>query len=205
VDVPVTSAEYHARAVDCDEWRANAVARILALRPPLVVIANYSRNVGADHEGRPIVTPASDWQAGLSALLSRLSTGRIATLILLDNPAATQDVPTCVSRALHEGRSAAACGFSVTAATRRDLGFYAAERAAAAAFADASVLDMTPFICPAERCDIAPHAVPRYRDRHHLTATFSRSLAPRIHDHLARWAADSPGSPVSALLAATVR
>ena len=55
----------------------------------------------------------------------------------------------------------------------------AQQRAAAAGLAPAPV-DLTPWICPAPSCPVAIGHVTVHRAGDHLTATYVRTLAPRL-------------------------
>ena len=65
------------------------------------------------------------------------------------------------------------------------------ERAATRATRDLLV-DMTTAVCPSDPCPAVVNRKIVYRDGHHLTATFARSLAPALDRALAPLLAPSP-------------
>jgi hypothetical protein len=57
---------------------------------------------------------------------------------------------------------------------------------AAAKAANAALLDFTRVLCDRNSCPVAADGIIRYRDDHHFTATFARSLAPMLDRALQR-------------------
>ena len=95
----------------------------------------------------------------------------ITYAIIGDTPASRVDVPVCLSQHADDIRR---CSTSrVEAFGRQKL----VRESAAAEASNATVVDLSTSICPADPC---PAVVGNYivqRDDHHLTATFARSLA----------------------------
>jgi hypothetical protein len=85
----------------CEEWRANAIRRILSLRPSIVFIGNASvylnrrENVA---EGTGI--PLKEWQEGTARTLQALSAGAVRAAVMRDTPRLLFDVPTCLARSV---------------------------------------------------------------------------------------------------------
>ena len=98
--------------------------------------------------------------------------GRIA--ILADTPAASVDVPVCLSR--HPDDITRCATSRVSALGHRHL----IRERTAAALSGATVVDMTDAICPGDPCQPVVNGVIVYRDDHHLTATFAALLAPLL-------------------------
>ena len=55
-----------------------------------------------------------------------------------------------------------------------------AQRAAALRAPGVEVIDLTPWICPVERCPVAIGNVVIHRAGDHITATYARTLGPQI-------------------------
>jgi hypothetical protein len=94
--------------------------------------------------------------------------GRVA--ILVDTPYGKTDIPGCLSA---NPTNVAACTIRLSGGNG-DL-----ERAAARA-SGAAVLDLTASFCARGACPAVIGDTIVYRDSHHMTATFSRSLAPTL-------------------------
>jgi len=107
----------------------------------------------------------------MARLLEQLP-GRIA--IIVDTPNSRFDVPACVSRHRSDVRP---CETARSLALGPDPGVV--ERTAAEA-SGATLIDLTPRICPGDRCPVVLRGMIVYRDSHHLTATFARSLSAGI-------------------------
>ena len=95
--------------------------------------------------------------------------GRVA--IIADTPAASVDVPVCLSGHLDD---ITRCATSRLAAFGRQ--HLIRERTAAQA-ANATLVDLSDAICPGDPCQPVVRDMIVYRDDHHLTATFAASLA----------------------------
>ena len=93
-----------------------------------------------------------------------------AKAILVDTPVSRYNVPSCLSRHRSDVRP---CQTSRSYALGPSPGVV--ERTAAVELG-ATLVDMTPFICPGDPCPVVKDGMIVYRDSHHLTATFVVSL-----------------------------
>lgn len=186
VEVPVFSKAKRRQYHECDQWRAAMWQRIETLQPALLVLANSSRHG----------VPAAEWQRGTASSLGRLKTAGIPTALLIDTPRPGFDVPQCLARADWQGRpQQQACRFQRSAVAADDAAIAAAERAAVAASGHGRVLDLTRAICPDEQCSVFSAGQVHYSDNNHLTAGFSRQLAPALQQALQ----DAIAMPATAL------
>jgi peptidoglycan/LPS O-acetylase OafA/YrhL len=173
--------------LSCSQWR-NAVLGELTAAPPEVIIL-------ASHLGpRPVRAAAAqeqEWTEGLLAGFDRLpSSSRI--VMLADSPEFASSPVLCLSTHLTEAR---ACAMPRSAAFNPSI--RAAQFAAAAEYG-ATVLDLSDYFCNDSSCPAVIGRTLVYSDEHHLTATFSRSLAPVLREKLAV-ALDGAGSSVGAV------
>jgi hypothetical protein len=106
-------------------------------------------------------------------------------VLLRDTPMLAESAPACLSRAAWLGQDReTACRFSPVRAPSQ-----IAEQIAVQEFArsgTAQVVDMGSAICPQESCGDERGGLVLFRDNNHLTATFSRSLAPELNGRIAR-------------------
>ena len=110
-----------------------------------------------------------------------------ASAIIVDTPYPGRDVPGCLSSNRDD---IDACAIPRAVAFTERLG--AIETIAAKA-SGASLIDLTDRICVGERaCPVVVNDRIVYRDHSHLTATFSRSLAPALGDAIASLGAVTP-------------
>jgi peptidoglycan/LPS O-acetylase OafA/YrhL len=170
----------------CTEWRAATLRRIVAARPALVVMASSSRHVDrADGGTGDAGIGAEAWRAGTRRTLSALSRAGIPVRLVRDTPWAGADVPGCLARAAWTAgwRTPRPCTFP------RDtpLGTRVAEleARAAAGVPGVRVLDLSDAICRASPCRPVRDGRVIFTDAHHLTGTFSASLAPVLRQRLA--------------------
>jgi len=162
----------------CITWNQAVLRQIAGLRPDLVlttqlgrypIVADGKRLSGSARRARMI--------RGLGERLAELAESGIAVAAFAQTPQLEQDAPDCVSVHLDD---LAACARSRPEATAGvDVVAVAAQRNGV------PVLDLTdrlctPLICPAVIGDVIV-----YRDRHHLTGTYSRSLGPFVEQQLA--------------------
>ena len=162
--------------VECTHWRERTIERIRALRPDLIVISTSRRN-SAFTDGGPAAMGA--WDRGVRELLARLNDHASSVIIVQDTPRPDFRVPLCLARAHWRGMSPeSACAFEVDESSQRivdrmwpidDLGYPNVRR-----------FDPTSIVCPQRTCTTERQGMVLYSDSHHLTATFSRSLAPLL-------------------------
>ncbi len=174
-DVQVYSPLYGRRYTECDQWRRAALWRIARERPALVVVSNsrrYSLLIGGtrvwstDHEDA--------WSAGLRRTLDRLAQRAGAVVLIGDTPRLEEDPVTCLPK---HRRDASACAnpHAAAVATKR-----LAEDRRVAAATTALFVDPTRWLCRTDPCPAVVGRALVYRDTHHMTATYARSLAPRL-------------------------
>jgi peptidoglycan/LPS O-acetylase OafA/YrhL len=174
--------------LECSEWRRAMLKRIMALRPAIVVLSSWDHYVAGSGEESPWnVTPLA-WRDGLRRTYSLLSNAGITTVALRDVPNAGFDVPSCLSR-----RASGApfqlrnCEYELGESLRPSA--IAAQTNAARGLPNVTLVDMTDQLCSTNRCNVVQHGEIVYRDGNHLTAAFSRAVAPVLGERIAAAAA----------------
>jgi len=145
---------------ECDQWRANVIARIDAERPALVLLGAYS----ADHAA----TDAAAWRAGLRETVRALAGHQLA--LLVDTPGPNVDVPTCLSGHLQD---TAFCSVALD-------GSFRALELSMAKEAGIAAIDVDPYLCANDVCPAVIGNTLVYRDGSHLTAAMSAELGPIV-------------------------
>lgn len=164
---------------ECHAWREDVLARILSLRPDLVVLGNsksYLRGEGRAH------LPAARWQAGIASTLRTFEAAGIRVAVLGDTPWPGYDVPRCLSDAAWRQRDPAlTCTFPDPAARA----VAQLESSASAPFGSAAFVPTFDLTCPdPARCPTVRNGAVLYHDHSHLTAGASRTLAPALGQRL---------------------
>jgi hypothetical protein len=152
---------------ECDSFRTATIARLRADPPDLTLVA-------MDHwlqAMRPEDESIAAQGAAMARAIARLP-GRVA--LMVDRPRSGQDVPACLSAHRDDVRE---CAVPASQAFTSHPG--AREHAAAAA-TGAGLVDLTKDVCAAAPCPVVVRDMIVFRDNHHLTATFARSLAPQL-------------------------
>lgn len=176
IDVEVFSTAKRRPYFECEQWRSRMIERIVKERPVWVVISNSSRYGIA-----PEV-----WKAGAARLLQRLSPAGAYVAVIRDVPWVPADPLTCLSRAEWRGRAPAeGCAFDLKAALAPGLAIFTAEASAVSFYPRGLMLDLTSTICPTPKCTLERAGDIVYRDSNHLTASFSKGIAPAIEARLA--------------------
>ncbi|MCB1273831.1 MAG: acyltransferase, partial [Leucobacter sp.] len=153
----------------CTEPNAAVLDELLADPPDLVVTTwRFSTNFTAD--GDPDAAAA----AGFASYWNTLEDAGIGVLVLRDVPEHQQDVPACVAAHYTDPE---AC------TTPRDdsslLGSAVLEQAIALA-PRTRVADFTDLLCDQSSCKAVIGNVLAYRDKHHLTAVYARTMIPQL-------------------------
>lgn len=169
VDVPVTRNGQAYSA--CETWRDDVVSRLNSVKPDVVILANRALPDEANNAAR------DRWTAGLEQTIAAMpDTAR--TAVMTDIPDMVATPAFCLSAHLVD---TTACKRPVVEAL--DHG-YRAEEQAASAQAGASHLDLTDYLCNETTCPSIIGNELVYRDSHHLTATFSDSMADAMRKEL---------------------
>lgn len=159
---------------ECGRWRNRALRWIERKRPALVVISSSDGHKatakGALLEGDARIEALED---GYVATLERVAAAGVKAAVMKDLPDAPKGLVRCVARKRKRPRR---CAFPIPA-THEERSF---DRRAVARAGAATMVDLTPYICPRDRCRAVIGRTIVYRDPPHITGTFSRTLAGRI-------------------------
>ncbi len=167
VDLPMISRELKRPYTECYTWRDRVVERLRELRPDLTIVS-VARSMQATNDRDN--DPTRQGQA--MAPLFEGVTGKLA--IIVDTPQSKYDVPACISDHRQDVRRCE---------TKRDGAFnwrYLKLERAAAKATGGTIVDLSDRICPWDSCPVVLDDMIVYRDSHHLSATFARSLAPAM-------------------------
>lgn len=150
---------------ECAEWRQDVIEELRSSPPAVVVVAGrYSLN----QDG---ISP----EAYTNGIRSSLGDIRAGEIVLLGNmPVLDRDIPVCLSGNIH---SPSRC--AVEAKRAQIDGLRTRERAAARAHG-AKYINLVSLLCPKRRCPTMSGNLLVYRDSHHLTTRFAKSLAPVV-------------------------
>lgn len=168
--------QYRRDYVEYKIWRDQAIRRIQALRPALVVLANSRRkDVTTEH-----------WEDGARGSAKALAESGARLVLMRDTPRPGFDVPTCLARADYVGTDLSdACRFSLSEQLKGNLPVFEAERRGVSGSVSALLVDMTGYVCPDERCAVISGNVVHFSDNSHLTRTIATLLAPSLASKLA--------------------
>jgi hypothetical protein len=162
---------------ECTRYREAMLSRIVAMRPAAVILSSWDHYIppggtGADWQ----VTPKM-WQAGLRRTYARLTGAGLPVVAIKGTPRTWFDVPACLSRRAAGLPFAQDCTYD----RARSLSRAAVEaQATAARGLPVRFVDMNDQICAAARCGVVKNGVIVFTDDNHLTASFTRSLAPLL-------------------------
>ncbi|MER7455962.1 acyltransferase family protein [Micromonospora sp. NPDC126480] len=163
----------------CTKWNERLRTALTGQRRPRLLIVSSVTQIPLVNGRTPAPGPATaDAQtAALVDTWSELTRAGLPLVVIRDTPAFNTDMAECVS-ANRERLTACA------RPRQRALAGGLPQERAAAALPDVHLVDLNDAICPAEQCAAVIDGVLVYRDGHHLTATYARSLAPRLHASL---------------------
>jgi peptidoglycan/LPS O-acetylase OafA/YrhL len=160
---------------ECAAWREQALRRIEASGDSTIVVMSGATDytpVDADG-GRPSgKARTAALEAGYVATLARIHRAGMRTAVIKDPPAATDDVPSCVSQELENLET---CAFRRVRDGSREYDARAVRKTPGA-----HLIDVTAEICPADLCRAVIGNALVYRDKSHLSATFALTLSPWI-------------------------
>ena len=169
-DLPIDSPYLGREYTECEQWRSQIMARMMAEHPRLVVLS-MSRRYGADF-GFTSYDPA--WIETLSRTVAQLRS--VGSTVLVLGPVADphSSVPTCLAGHLDD---ATACAPARSIAV--NPAGIAAEHAATTA-GGGHYADLTDLFCTATRCPTIVGNTLVFRDDNHMTTEYAQLLAPVV-------------------------
>ncbi len=183
VDVKYVHADSKTLDETCVKWREAVIARILSDKPSVVFIASWSgiaKWVIDPETGKrlDIKTAQVRWKEGFEKVVRRLTDAGLKVVVIRGTPRTRRpNVLDCVA-AMGPGY----CGTPKNEA----LNAYAPELEVARKIPNVDMLDLTDSFCGRNVCYAMIDGKIVYRDKTHITATFSKSLAPQFAQVLRR-------------------
>ncbi|TPM28239.1 acyltransferase family protein [Mesorhizobium sp. B2-3-4] len=160
---------------ECDAWREQAISDIIARKPRLVVISEFSiGNLTRDMPAASRKAETARWQAGLRSTLQAFSRAGVETAVIRDTPIANSFADSCVARALWWREAPSLC--DTPRAEAANDGVAAQERAVVNSVPDTLYVDLTDRFCNSATCHVFIGGRLAFRDRHHLATAFAETL-----------------------------
>lgn len=161
---------------ECDAWREQAISDIIARKPRLVVISEFSiGNLTRDMPAASRTAETARWQAGLRSTLQAFSRAGVEAAVIRDTPINTSFADSCVARALW-WREAPSPHCDTPRTEAANDGAAATERAIVASVPDTLYVDLTDHFCGHTSCHVFIGGKLAFRDRHHLATAFAETL-----------------------------
>jgi len=177
---------------ECTRYREAMIQRIIALRPNAVILSSWDHYMPPDGKGSDWQVTPVVWRNGLRRTYQRLAGAGITTVAIRGTPRTGFDVPGCLSRRAATLPFAKACEYDRS----RSLSPLAiAAQNDAARGLPIRFLDMNDQICATPLCSVVRNGIVVFTDDNHLTASFTRSLAPVLGVRMAQALGPSELSP----------
>jgi peptidoglycan/LPS O-acetylase OafA/YrhL len=174
--MPVYNPNFGRVSTACPTWRSQALDRIVAAHPDIVLVTGTRGFANADASGTVLSGDLRThfWEQGIKRTLDRLKGAAGEVIYIADTPVSRVDPPACLSQ---HPSSVLACATAVSQAL--DPAWTAEERRMAA-LEDVGFIDPSMWVCPSGPCPVVLGDLLVYRDGGHLTATFSAALGGRM-------------------------
>ena len=180
--LPIFSPVLGRTFTECDQWRADVLDQIAAIRPALVILA-----VARHYTELYNFTPYSAvWLSGLGQEVGAIRRLGAQVMVIGPVPKPPFDVPGCLSTHL---RDATACTVPV------GVGIDPAGLAAEQSVVDkdgGNYVDTRPWFCTSSTCAVMVDDLLVYRDDNHLTQAYASFLAPAVDPAMQRAMAGQP-------------
>jgi peptidoglycan/LPS O-acetylase OafA/YrhL len=193
-ECPWTATTMEQRTTDtpyttCHDWGANALQDLLKYKPDLVITSSRAVLATPSHPKKDAVS-SGQIADGMVTYWRRLTAAGAGVVAIRDTPEPGQNVPDCLST---PGAKPSDCTAHTSKAIRPDTPLV---QAVAKMHGDAQLVDMDDLICGPQLCQPIVGNVEVYRDQHHLTLTYTRTLLPYLKARLfATRAFQDAGSP----------
>jgi hypothetical protein len=167
---------------ECTRFREAMVRRIIAMRPAAVILSSWDHYMPTDGNGSDWQVTPTVWRDGLRRTYSRLAGAGVPIVAVRGTPRTWFDVPACLSRRAAGLPGSAPCVYD-RAAALSPVAIRAQNEAARGL--PIRFVDMNDQICSTAACPVVRGGTVVFTDDNHLTASFSRSLAPVFARRLA--------------------
>ena len=164
---------------ECDQWRENAIARIIASDTKVVMLGS---NKYDSVSGKGLSPRGTGWWGGLRRVITRLQDAGKQVVLFSDIPSMWYDKPQCLAENSDDVRK---CGRTRQQAVRSPR--MQTEKTIAAELG-ISYVDVTRWVCGTSFCPAIIGSTMVYMDTNHVSATFastkSRQLGLVVEDAL---------------------
>ncbi len=170
-DLPLKLTSRERLYGECIDWNKRVTEYIAAEQPALVVTSSLEIYTSAESE----TSNPMSLEEGYRLNWDKVSSIGIPLLVLADTPYMSSNVPDCLAQF---GSQPELCR------TSRDKAYALAGalEKAAADVPGATFINLNDKVCPGAYCEPIIGDVIVYRDQHHLTATFARTLAATLEE-----------------------
>jgi peptidoglycan/LPS O-acetylase OafA/YrhL len=167
---------------ECTRYREAMVQRIIAMRPSAVILSSWDHYIPADGADAAWQVTPEMWRAGLRKTYQRLTATGIPVVVIRGTPRTWFDVPACLSRKAANIPMATDCSYR-RLQSLSSVAVQAQDEAARGL--PIHFIDMNDAICASSVCGPVRNGVIVFTDDNHLTASFSRSVAPLLGQRVA--------------------
>lgn len=152
---------------ECQRWGRKAVDWLIAEKPDLVVLSFSPRQ---SVPGRSYAESQQEVASGVATYARELSEAGLRVAAIKQTPWHAEDIPLCMAK---PGATVRGCSSS-----KREALPTASLELASKEYPGLELMNFDRYFCQGDDCPVVIGGVLVYRDKHHLTATYSRSLAP---------------------------
>jgi hypothetical protein len=161
----------------CYDWGQTALDDLLTKIKPDVLITSDRPSIGTTDYHAHTSQALAQIGDGMATYWRRLIVHHVAVVAIQESPETGVDQPTCVAK--HNGNPGP-CEVAASDAIINDAPAVVAAHAVPAA----TLVNMNALICAPKTCSPIVGNVLVYRDTHHLTATYVRTMTPYLDDKL---------------------
>ena len=161
----------------CHTWGVQVLDDMKNLRPDVLITSDRSTQGTTDHPSADAAS-RSEIGAGMATYWKQLTALGTEIVAIRETPEMGRDIPSCLSS---RTGSISGCSRSTAKAIAASSPIVDAVRDM---MGDATLIDMNDLICAPTVCSPVVGNVVVYRDVHHLTKTYTRTLEPYLQSRL---------------------
>lgn len=173
-DVPVWLGSVDGPYTSCYTWQSDLTDRLIELGPDVVIVGQTAYAVA---ENGSQLSVAESFDAVADAMArnwTRLEDAGIEVIAIVDTPWWPFDVPECIAQNENDLEN---CVITRDEGMEKSEGSRLIPEAVSRA-PGVTAVELTNYFCPGENCYPVIGNVITFSDRHHVSATYSRTLAP---------------------------
>ena len=170
--------------LECQQWTAKSIKLIIKAKPLAVVFIAYQKYIPIGVPGTINIYNGTEVADGVVQVAEQLIAADIPVLCIKATPIMPEPMPDCLAKEVRRNNAGGGSTPACSILKQQGLALASPGDMAASMYPMMRQMSFDNIFCPNGTCSGVIGNVVVYRDEHHLTTAFARSLAPILEQKL---------------------